>query len=189
MHSHHQWSLGIGDPTILGWVTVIAYLVSAVLCIWAARCCPLRNSVEAKAERNPRLFWWVLALILILLGINKQLDLQTWLDQYGRDKAIEYGWYRSRELIKFGFITGLAVFGVLLTGLTAYLLKNVNWTVKLAVLGSVLLFCFVLLRASSFQDFHAFYGIHIGGVWFNATLELGSLGIIFTAAIASIRSR
>jgi hypothetical protein len=79
-----NWKLGIGDPTPVGWITAIAYLAASLACavVWTA---------DRRARRHGRpgspVFWLSLALLLLFLGINKQLDLQTLLGDIGRRKA------------------------------------------------------------------------------------------------------
>src|SRR5262245_63104416 len=95
-----RWRPGIGDPTPLGWLTVAAYAVAAALCARAA----LREG-----RSGPRGFWWGLAAALALLGVNKQLDLQTLLMQVSRDLARAQGWYDRRQAYQRLFIGGVAV--------------------------------------------------------------------------------
>jgi len=74
-----RWHLGIGDPTIWGWLTVVVYLLAVARCI-----------VKAKLDHaagSPYQFWLYLGLFLLLLSINKQLDLQTWFSQALRDMS------------------------------------------------------------------------------------------------------
>src|SRR5438105_1302226 len=80
-----QWRPGIGDPTFIGWLTVVAYAGAAVLCI--------RDALREKEAPARRAFWSILGVMMILLGINKQLDLQTWLTITGRRIALTEGWY------------------------------------------------------------------------------------------------
>ena len=68
-----RWQLGIGDPTLVGWLTVIAYLVASALClrayITAGKQAKLGGAGE-KARKEARLlswFWLGLFLVLLLL--------------------------------------------------------------------------------------------------------------------------
>src|SRR3954468_15751872 len=78
-----QWRPGIGDPTLLGWTTVVAYFAAALAC---------GRTAAAKGGR-PTPFWSLLSLLLVFLGFNKQLDLQSVLTEIGRRLAREQGWY------------------------------------------------------------------------------------------------
>jgi len=66
------WFPGIGDPSLMGWFTVFAYFFTAYKSRGAARV--LRSSLLGSRET---VLWFGLALLLMFLGINKQLDLQS----------------------------------------------------------------------------------------------------------------
>ena len=78
-----RWVPGIGDPTAIGWITVAGYVLAAGLA-W-------RNVVAARRTAVPAGFWIALGALVVALGINKQLDLQTWFAQTGRDLSLAQG--------------------------------------------------------------------------------------------------
>ena len=87
------WRPGIGDPTVMGWITVAVYFGAASLC--------LRQALESRRRRataERTIFWCILTAFLFCLGINKQLDLQTLLTLTGRNIFIELGLYEYRRL-------------------------------------------------------------------------------------------
>src|SRR5687768_5262697 len=86
----NQWHPGIGDPTFMGWVTVAMYFLAALLCARAAFALPPRS-----LKSQERVFWFFLCVVLLFLGVNKQLDLQTWLTLTGKRVAIAQGWYEQ----------------------------------------------------------------------------------------------
>src|SRR2546423_5657387 len=90
-----RWRPGIGDPTFIGWVTVVAYFVAAYFC-WRAS----RNGLHG---RKVRWFWTGLTALLVFLGFNKQLDLQTALTFIGKDFAKATGWYENRRVVQVFF--------------------------------------------------------------------------------------
>ena len=71
-----HWSPGIGDPSVMGWVTVALYLVAAWLCFLCSRRSRVLARRASGARWEPRL-WGLFALFLLALGVNKQLDLQS----------------------------------------------------------------------------------------------------------------
>lgn len=169
-----QWQPGIGDPTLMGWVTVVAYLVAAFLC----------GNSSLKNKRD-HWFWMTLSAILLLLGINKQLDLQSWLTVVGRQMAIEQGWYQERRQFQFDFILGLIAFSF--AGLM-FLIQAMgkSWKrVRLALLGLIFLLSFIVIRATSFHHIDTLLGWEFAGFRFNWLFELGGISCI---AIAAIRS-
>lgn len=177
-----QWSPGIGDPSFTGWLTVAAYVVAAVVC-WRAR-------RVAKAERAPApghtavRFWSVLAVGLGLLGVNKQLDLQTAVTEIGRMLARAQGWYDHRRWVQLAFI-GLVV--LIVAFACRWLLRAAAGDFSrlwLAVVGAAVLGAFVAVRASSFHHvdaciwFDLLFGLRV-----NAVVELGGICCIGTAAL------
>ena len=171
------WRPGIGDPTLMGWLTVLAYFGSALACARAAR-----------ADRRDRVgpaFWWTFAAGLACLGFNKQLDLQTALTGIGRALAKEQGWYERRRGVQLAFVAAVGV--AALAGLvgSGWLIRR-SWRRRLAPLvGGVLLAAFVLIRASSFHHVDRFLGLGLAGLrWnWNAILELGGILVIGASAI------
>jgi hypothetical protein len=174
-----RWQPSIGDPTAMGWIIVGAYGLAFVLCGW----CAWRS-----APRPERRFWGVMAVVMLLLGINKQLDLQTWLTQFGRDWALAGGWYESRRVIQALFIFWLGM-GVL--GLKAWLglrLQALQKPTRLAGMGLLLLGAFVLMRAASFHHVDAMLGVHFANVQLHTVFELGGLAVIVYAAWRYVRA-
>lgn len=171
--SHSRWSAGIGDPRPIGWITVAAYAFTLLLC-----------SIAAKREIDvARRFWYVVAVLMLALGINKQLDLQTWVTEFGRDMAMQYGWYGYRRLVQMVFIAFLFVLGLL------GILSIVRWSrladrhAVRAAFGVLLLLVFVLMRATSFHHIDRWFGLEIAeSVTFNATLELTGICVVVWAA-------
>src|SRR6266540_5387037 len=97
-----RWRPGIGDPTFMGWLTVVGYFTAALLC-WMAGRSDQRAHPQSGYPRQPRL-WFGLALLLTLLGVNKQLDLQTWFTLALKSAAEAQGWYEQRRVFQAAFI-------------------------------------------------------------------------------------
>ena len=79
-----RWRFGIGDPTAVGWLTVAAYAATAALSVRAflrsraRRAAPRRcGSSSSPGPAVDETIWLLIAITMLLLGINKQLDLQT----------------------------------------------------------------------------------------------------------------
>jgi hypothetical protein len=174
-----RWTPGLGDPTVMGWVTVAVYLLAAWLSWRVAR------QVEASGG-SPRL-WTVLALLLLALGLNKQLDLQSLFTQVGRDLAMAQGWYAQRRLVQAVFIGGLAVAALALGWWLRASLRDPHQ--RLAALGFSLLLAFVVMRAASFHHMDQLVNATLAGVRMNWVLELSGLLIIIVAARRALRGR
>jgi len=174
-----RWAPGIGDPTIAGWVTVAAYGAAMVLCYLCFR------KMRPGPDRN---FWLGLTLIMALLGINKQLDLQTWFTQFGRDMAMEHGWYERRRIVQVIFIGWLVLAGVVSQRWLFDWLKHLSQYARRAATGLVLLTIFVVVRATSFHHVDRMLGISLDGLRVNVLLELSGIGLIALAALACWRA-
>jgi hypothetical protein len=174
-----RWELGIGDPSALGWVTVAAYAGAMWLC-YRCKC----NAVDKLSIR----FWFYMALSMALLGMNKQLDLQTWFTQIGRDFALEYGWYERRRWVQALFIGWLVLAGLVLHAKLWVWLKALDRHARLASMGLVLLGVFVVARAVSFHHVDKLLGFKMESVNMNILLELGGIAVVAWAAIACLRA-
>jgi hypothetical protein len=80
-----NWSPGIGDPTVGGWVTVVLYFV-AVWSTW--------RTASLVARIGEGHTWRAISVMFIGLGINKQLDLQSALTELGGMIAFHQGLVR-----------------------------------------------------------------------------------------------
>lgn len=167
-----RWQPSIGDPTLMGWLTVVAYATAAVLAFLSGR--------RAVDEPSLARFWRALALLLVLLGINKQLDLQTLFTQLARDLALAQGWYEDRRRYQVLFIAVVGVVGLLGTLGLAFALRKIASRIWLALLGIGFLVSFVLIRAASFHHVDLF--LRAGPVRLNWVFELTGIVLIALAA-------
>jgi hypothetical protein len=171
-----RWHLDVGDPTWVAWLTVATYAVAAWLCLRAARA--LRGT--APTARRVALFWLLLGVLLVALGANKQLDLQTPFINALRDLAHEQGWYRERRLYQRWFVGALGAVSVLGLVALGVGLWPVRQRVRLALVGFCGLLGFVLMRAALFQG--------VGPDWLARSapahpfVELLSVGLLAWAA-------
>ncbi len=202
-----SWSPGIGDPNVIGWLTVVGYLTASLLC-WrrfrelrepASARGPARTSlawvtlaflplpfVGASARRRLielpvrdrlRSLWLTLAVVLLLLGVNKQLDLQTALTELGRIMARTFGWYGNRRPVQVAFIFLVALVGLTTFRALLVLARGALRNLRTVLAGTLFVICFVTIRAASFHHVDRLLGRDIGGFKMNWVLELG--GILF----------
>lgn len=167
---NNHWLPNIGDPNITGWVTVAAYIVIALICLKAA--------FSKSTDKSVKIFWLLLCTFLIILGINKQFDLQTVFTLFSKNIAKKQDWYESRYIVQIAFIILIGSVG---SKTVTYLLKNFQDTcssVKIALSVSAILFCFILIKASSFHYLDLLINIKLIGMKINTLFELGALAII-----------
>lgn len=165
-----RWHAGIGDASIFGWITVAFYLLAVARCVVKA--------IASKKFGGYYQFWLYLGAFLLFLGINKQLDLQSWLTEFVKDNAQAHGWYEHRKSVQIVFIALLG-FGMLITLLSLRLFFANSWRHnKITWLGIVLLCAFILMRAASFHHFDIFINWPILGLEINVILEIGAILLI-----------
>ncbi|MHB1559855.1 MAG: hypothetical protein ACYC61_20595 [Isosphaeraceae bacterium] len=182
-----RWRPGIGDPTVMGWVTVIVYLLASAACARAALREPMADGTRRPPSRPSR-FWLALAVLLLALGINKQLDLQSLATQIGRDVIRAWGLYSARRELQVGFILAVVL---VCAGTLGWFFWAARATLErrwLAVLGTMFILGFVVVRAASFHHVDAFIGSRLGGAKWNWILELGGIAIVGAAAVRALLS-
>jgi hypothetical protein len=170
------WRPGIGDPTVMGWITVVAYFAAALLCFRQAVAKP------TSVSREKKVFWSTLTILLIFLGFNKQLDLQTLLTLTGRRIALAQGWYGKRRVIQLIFVLVIAIGGLLSVVVLGTFVRR-HPELRLALVGLVTLLVFVVVRAASFHHVDQVINLHVGGVKMNAVLELGAIALVSLGAL------
>jgi hypothetical protein len=177
-----HWVAGIGDPTPLGWVTVGAYFVASVIC-W------MNAFSKASPTRIERLFWMAFGLGMAALGINKQLDLQTWFTLTAKSLAKSEGWYEQRQIFQTFFIAAIAIVGAGSLALLWAVVRRAPVAYRLAVIGGVFLMCFIVVRAASFHHVDQLLGVQVGALKMNHILELGGIGCIALGALRAQRTK
>ncbi|MBL3575392.1 isopropylmalate isomerase [Rhodovulum sulfidophilum] len=180
------WQPGIGDPTWQGWTTVAVYLAVAALALHAV----CRAVFPAPSARRERIFWSLVALVLLGLAINKQLDLQSALTATGRCLAKLQGWYGQRRAVQTEFIAAIGTLSLLsLIGLL-WLLRGTLRRSAPAIVGLCFVSGFVLIRAAGFHHFDHLLGMPtLLSVRANMVLELTGPLLIALAALRLPRLR
>lgn len=174
------WQPRIGDPYATGWLTVLAYLL----------CFVLSAQVWHRLRGQPgRSFWAVIAVLMIFLAVNKQLDLQSALTALGRCMAQAGGWYDSRRIVQVAFILGLLVLMLASLMIALRSLRDRLPRDGVALLGIAVLCTFVAVRAVGFSDMDALIGHRHFGVSANYLFENSGLLLIALNALALLLRR
>jgi len=184
-----HWRPGIGDPTAIGWLTVAAYLATSVLCWQLARKTSNGYAPRQKTSTAEWRVWYFLAFFTLALGINKQLDLQTWLTIFAKRLATSQGWYDRRRLVQEWFIAGIVGVSLILMLWLGWLSRGRWRHYILALVGAVFLTSFVVIRAASFHHVDHMLGWTLAGWRMNRLLELGGIGCIAVAATGQLLRR
>jgi hypothetical protein len=158
----------------MGWIITLAYLIATALCLGAAR------SAGGKEVR----FWKAAGLCLLLLGLNKQLDLQTLLTDQARQWARAGGWYQDRRTYQAIFILLIALLGICGMWKLVAAFRSSGRALKGAILGLSLTLLFVLIRAASFHHVDEVLRFELLGARAHWLLETLGIAIIAFSAFA-----
>jgi hypothetical protein len=175
--------LALGDPTLGGWIVTLSYFVAAWLSLSVARRIPqvLRES------RRERWVWFAIASFCLLMGINKQADLQTLLTSLGKTVAASGGWYEHRRLVQAAFVLVFAGVGLVTAILAVTVAFRTSRPALAAVLGVGLLLGFAALRAAEFH--HIDEAIEEPPLLARYGFLLEGVGILIILAAALTRRR
>ncbi len=165
-----RWQPTIGDPSLMGWLTVAAYAIAALLAVrvWVLR----REKI-----------WLLVALGMGALCVNKQLDLQSLFTAIGRVIAWHGGWFEQRRSYQVWIVLGvISVAGVL--AVWSVWRYQTFWRKHLLLAGGgVFLGTFIVVRAVSFHHVDVFLNSAMAGMRMNLVLELGGIFLIALATI------
>jgi hypothetical protein len=178
---HGYWAKHRGDPTVLGWGITILYGLAALTCLY---CTGLLDT-----KRSPPIselhawFWWMIVVILVLVGVNKQLDLQMLLADIGRTYSKSQGWYDQRRPIQIrvlalGACVGMA--GLLRVG---YKLKRAPKSTWFALWGVIFLGVNILIHMVSLHSIEHLLMSSGMGVSIENALEIMTLVWIIISAM------
>jgi hypothetical protein len=178
------WSPGIGDPTVVGWFTTVAYLATAYTCNAIGRSLVRVGSIA----RNERRLWRGLAILFVALGINKQLDLQSALTEVGRMLAASEGWYERRQHTQLLFIELVAALALAGAVGLVFLVRRMPLSARVAAAGTTMVLAFVVIRAASFHHIDRLLDTTVFELRWNWLLELGGISIVLGAAVRRLRA-
>lgn len=188
MSSGITWRLEMGDPTWIGWITVMLYLAVAGLCVkagWKTRA----SSAAGPSEGNQAWIWWGCAALLLALGINKQLDLQTLLVEVGRQVSRNTGWYGQRRRVQRLF--ALVVAACLVVPLWILFWKQRYFFKRnpLFLPGISLVAVYILLRVASIDHLDESAGLKLDDRAWLPVFELAGLASLALAGYQAAKAR
>ena len=131
----------------------------------------------------------VLAALLLVLGLSRQLDLQALAAQAMRTLLRDDGDYGERSGLQIGLIAAIGAFGMigLLIALVSF--RRVEASVLAAMAGAALLMIFTLIRTISLHDVDRLLmqGVGVPHAQVNNVIEIGALSLIAAAAYGFTR--
>jgi hypothetical protein len=120
---------------------------------------------------------------MLVLAINKQLDLQSLMTSTGRCLSQAQGWYDDRRAVQETFI--LLVLGVssLLAVFAVMVFWRSNAATWLAVAGFISVLAFVTVRAAGFHHVDLFINRGILFFRMNSVFELFGIALVLVGAL------
>ena len=182
----YGWQPTIGDPSIMGWVTVWAYFTTALLALILG--CKSKRKFPPETHKTQRRFWLIVSVVMLSLGVNKQLDLQSLITAMGKYYAIRDGWYDNKRVVQFAVISAILAIAALSLALFFYHMRDLLKTNWLAILGLMFLMVFIVTRATSFHHMDIFLHTSIAGLRMNWLFELGGISAIAISTASKLRS-
>jgi hypothetical protein len=139
------------------------------------------------AKHQEREIWRSIGGLFVLLGINKQLDLQTAFTELGRLAAYYGGWYEHRQIVQIAFIMLIAATCGTITLVMILRSKQTSAACRLAIFGTAIVLCFVLVRAASFHHVDMFINQTVLFLRWNWILEMGGIAIVIVGSLIRLR--
>lgn len=170
------WSPGIGDPSLMGWLTVAAYFAGASL--WFIR----RPAMPAQAHRAVL----ILGGGLLVLGINKLFNLSGAVTAWFQTLAYQGQWYDQRRVAQAAVILFLLAMGMVLAIYLYFTTTALPGGIRAALFGLAFLAILVIVRAASLHAVDALLFRPVAGIKLNWVLELFGIALASLPSLISI---
>jgi hypothetical protein len=167
-----NWNPKIGDPSYMGWFTVFLYYYAAGVCFLNL------FTRRVQQQRQEWVFWGFICFSLVVLGLIKQFNLLSAVDEILRIISRSGGWYEQRRIVQ-ALAMAIAGVGMLIFFVAVVRGSKIQFKTYhiIALLGFSYLLLFVILRGISLHQFDTFRSYKIMGAEVNWILEL--LGIFW----------
>ena len=187
-----HWWKEFGDNDVLGWATTLAYFVVAILCFRAARAIRRQRAAQMPpalpSDSARPADWTIIGVGVLLLGINKQLDLQILARDTGLALVKAAGFDENRRWVGRLFVLVLSVAVLSVLARSARHLRAARRGHTLTLIGLTLLACFLIVRAAGYLPFLSGFNVRYKDV-LHVVLELGGLAFVGVSAWRAPRSR
>ena len=176
----------IDDFSFNGWSTFLVYLVTAGLCFrnagasLAALEVGRRKVALAHARRR---FWIVLAALLLLLGLSRQLNLQALVAELARHLFAGDDAYGERDGLQLAIVIAIGVFGTLGLVVALVTFRRVERSILVAMAGAVAVVLLTTIRAISLRDIDRLLQQGQPHLRINNLIEIGALALICGACL------
>ncbi|MCF7976249.1 MAG: hypothetical protein K9N55_20695 [Phycisphaerae bacterium] len=181
------WSTNRGDPTVIGWSITVFYAVAALACLYCTGFCDSRRSVPISLVYA--WFWWMMLGLVVMMGINKQLDVQLLLADIGRAFTKHLGWYGQRKPVQIRVLAFGACVCLACLLEVGHKLKRAPKSTWLALFGILLLGVNVLIHLVSLHLIEGVLAYSLAGLSVGNGLEIVCILWILISALVYNRAQ
>jgi hypothetical protein len=196
-----NWWRDFGDNDAVGWAITVAYFVVAALCFRAARAVR-RNTACADnpvpgtpgelgpsvPDRSRARDWAIIGTGILLLGLNKQLDLQILARDSGIALVRALGFDAQRRWVGRLMFLCLSAAVLAVLARSAAHLRRARRRHNLTLAGLALLACFLIVRAAGYQPYLRDLNLRFKDV-LHLVFELGGLVLVGLSAFRASAHR
>jgi len=136
-----RWLSQSGDSTFWSWVITFFYIITTTLSIYYLK--------KIKPLKPDNLLWYSITVLLMTLGINKQLDIQILVAMTGHFFAKRLGLLDFRNSIEIITILGVSLFLCTVGIIILFRIRSILRKSVLELSGVFLLLMFVVIRVGS----------------------------------------
>jgi hypothetical protein len=131
--------------------------------------------------------WWLgVAVLMVLLGLNKQLDLlQKLLSVWGKAAAIGLDLYSDRRLAQRAFIVLLVLVSLGAGVVGLHHVRAVRKRITPSMFGVALVLAYALLRAMEFNLHDARFATFDAFMW---VIEVAGILLVLWCAVRALRA-
>lgn len=155
-----------GDNTIWSWIITLFYLGTIVLAFYYMR--------TIRKEKKNLLLWICITIFTLIMGINKQLDIQILLIITGKIFVEHMGMMEYAGAIFCLVATGLFLLFLSVMVFLIVKVRKLLFRSMIAVSGVVILMVFILFRALSVPivHIHGMELLGVGAIFFQLVLHI-----------------
>lgn len=172
------WRVRLGDPDQLGLLLTAGYVLAtlAMLAVVVSHAATLSLPRE-------RLLWVMATLAVLLLALNKQLDLQLFMARIGRCVAETEGSYLERFGLQRTFALWFLAVTALSLAVLAYGCRGALRGNLPLLLGLGLMAAFLMLRVSRSQHLDQLFRGGVNSTRLHRMIEASGLVVLVYAAL------
>jgi hypothetical protein len=182
LQAFNYWLDNMGDPAAAAWACTMIHIVAGL--------CSCRQALRSEARSPERTLWASIGILLLSIGLNKQLDLQILVVGELRALFGQSPFWGIRRLVAAVVLTvcGVAVIGRL--GALGWTVRGRAWTLDAAAGAAAALAALVLARGTTSMvndmlaaDLHGAVG-DLSHVRVKDVLELLTASVIVLGCLA-----